>query len=234
MALDFPQHWHHEYIIYLPIFPTSCSTVGPNHQLIARDSSGLRLIGAAGEVEVSGSTLKFPGLSTGVGNGLPDISGSTISFFQPGQEPTKSPLIIGTGSWDSATITGSPPQGTLSYRLTAPRPSVSVQLSVVGDASSGEVVVTLASPITNPSRFRGSSLLISSASWLILEATSTTVRIRVGNTLPSLGAATLLGPEPPVLEGQWAPTGEPVAGSDLQHGFRSGTGRRLPSTAITS
>jgi hypothetical protein len=183
--------------------------------LLASDSSGLRVIGAAGEVEVSGNNVKFPGLNARVEDRLPDISGSTISFFKPGEEPTTPPFIVSAGSGDSATLAGTsmPPQGKLSYRLRAPRPSFNVLISDVGndDATSGEVKVRLASPITNPSTFRGGNLLMGSASWLVLEAASTTtVRIRIGNTLPTLGAATLLGPEPPALEGQWAPTGEPV------------------------
>lgn len=180
--------------------------------LLARDAAGLRLVGAAGELTVSGNTATFPGLAAD-GDRLPDMSGATITLFREGLAPT-SGLSISAGSGDSATIAGTPPEGTFSYRLSAPRPAVTIQIGSVGSATTGEVVVTVVNAIADPSRFRGGSLMVSSASWLILEATTTTVRIRVTDTLPSNGAGTLLGPKPAALEGKWAPTGDPVTDSD--------------------
>lgn len=180
--------------------------------LLNYDAAVPRLAGAAGELSVSGNTATFSGLSA-AGDRLPDLSGASITLFRADSAPT-SGLSISASNGDSATIVGSPPQGTFSYRLTAPRPNASIQISHVGNASTGEAVVTVAGAIASPAAFRGGDLKLGSASWLILDATATTVRIRTSATLPGSGAATLLGPEPAVLEGKWAPTGEPVTGAD--------------------
>ncbi|HWO19262.1 MAG TPA: hypothetical protein VNO30_10815 [Kofleriaceae bacterium] len=190
--------------------------------LIATSQGAPRLVAAAGEVTVSGTTASFAGFLDPADR-LPDLAGAELTLLRPGQ--TFGPFIVGSGGGDTATIDGSPPQGLLSYRLSAVRPRADVQITGVGDVSSGVALVAIADTLQNPSLYRGGKLMVDRASWLILEATAGSVRIRVESTVPSSGAASLVGPQPPALEGKWYPAGAPVTGPDsstrLQIGART-------------
>lgn len=179
--------------------------------LIGNSQGTLRLVAAAGEVTLSGGTASFSGL-TAQTDQLPDLAGAELTLLTPGQ--TIGPFTVTSGSGNTATIGGSPPQGDFSYRLSAARPRANVQITGVGNVSSGDAVVTITGALANPSHYRGGNLVVGSASWLILEATAGSVRIRVESTVPSNGAASLEGPQPPSLEGKWYPAGDPVMGPD--------------------
>jgi hypothetical protein len=180
--------------------------------LLANDANGSHLVGAAGEATILGNTATFAGLSGAAA--LPDLTGTTLTLFGPGQSPA-GPFTVTAGSGGSATFTGSAPSGLLSYRLSAPRLTMTVQLGAIGDGSSGESVVTLGQTLTTPDRFRGGNLVVGSVSWMVLDADTQSVRIRIdASVLPPTGAATLEGPDPSTIEAQWAPTGDPVTSSD--------------------
>jgi hypothetical protein len=190
--------------------------------LIADPQGAPRLVAAAGEVTLSGATASFAGL-TDQADRLPDLAGAELTLLPPGQ--TIGPFTVVGGSGNTATIAGSPPQGEFSYRLSAARPRASVQITGIGNVSSGDALLTIAGALANPSHYRGGNLVVGSASWLILEATAGSVRIRVESMVPSAGAASLEGPQPPSLEGKWYPAGYPVMGPDsstrLQIGART-------------
>lgn len=193
------------------------------HVVMISTGPGLpRLVAAAGELTISGTTATFTGL-TDVANRLPDLAGAEITLFTPGQ--SVGPLTISSGTGNTATISGGPPPGEYSYRLSGVRIRANVQITSIANAAFSDVVVTIAGTLVNPTGYRGGQLVVGSASWLILEATAGAVRIRVDSSVPYSGAATLVGPEPPSLEGKWFPAGDPVTGPDsstrLQIGART-------------
>ena len=183
------------------------------HLVLVRDDAGTpRLVGAAGTVTLANGTATFAGLS-GAGDALPDLAGARLTLFRPGEGPY-GPFAVSAGGGTTATVGGNPPAGEFSYRLTAPQPSVAVQITGAGGPDAGDVTLTVTGPVADPARFRGGSLVMGGASWLVMEATATTVRVRAGAAVPTSGAATLLGPERATLEGQWYPAGDPVDGAD--------------------
>ncbi|KRH99720.1 hypothetical protein [Curvibacter sp. PAE-UM] len=180
--------------------------------LLARDTGAPRLVGAAGELTVSGNRATFTGLAHSVDD-VPDLTGSKITLFNA-SVPALPVLTISASNGDSATLSDSPPPGDYSYRLSAPRWSAAAQIVAVSDTHTGEALVTLSSSLNQTTPLRGGELKSGTSSWLILDAAAATVRIRAAGTMPVSGVATLLGPEPALLDGQWAPSGEPVSGPD--------------------
>ena len=90
--------------------------------LLATGSGVPRLVGAAGEASVSGNTATFSGL-TGP-NGLPDLTGATLSVFSPSQTPI-GPLAVTGGSGNTASFRAAcPPARThiACRRRSRPRP----------------------------------------------------------------------------------------------------------------
>jgi hypothetical protein len=179
--------------------------------LITTTQGAPRLVAAAGEVTLSGANASFGGLIEQEDQ-LPDLTGAELTLLKPGQ--TSGPFTVISGSGNSATIAGNPPQGEFSYRLSAVRSRANVQITAVSTRTFGDAIVSIAGVLANPSQYRGGNLLVGSVSWLILEATSASLRIRADSMIPSAGAASLEGPHPPSLEGMWYPAGDPVTGPD--------------------
>lgn len=183
------------------------------HLVLLETSGGApQMVGAAGQVSVSGNAVTFAGL-TATADGLPNLAGAELTLFRPG-EPEHGPLVITAGGGSTATVSGGPPAGEYSYRLTAPRPSATAQITAVDTPVGGEAALTVSGPIPDPSGFRGGNLTMGNTSWLVLDAAADSVRVRTGAVLPETGTATLMAPAPAHIEGQWMPAGDPVDGPD--------------------
>jgi hypothetical protein len=171
-----------------------------------------RLVAAAGRVRVSDTNVEFIGVRGDRGP-LPDLAGSELRLFNVG-DITGQTFTLTAGIGNSATLTGSAPQGELCYRLSAPRATASVTIASVADAGFSQVEATLTGALANPQRFRGGTLASGSATWTIANATASAVRVQtLSGTAPTAGAAALAGPDPAQLEGEWQAAGDPVEGS---------------------
>lgn len=170
------------------------------------------LVAAAGRARVSGTSVEFLGVRSDRGP-LPDLAGSELRLFNVGDN-TGQTFTLSAGSGNSATLTGSAPQGELCYRLSAPRATASVTIASVADAGFGQVEATLTAVLANPQRFRGGTLTSGATRWIIANATATGVRLQTSTAVaPAPGAATLAGPDPAQLEGAWQAAGNPVEGA---------------------
>ncbi len=177
--------------------------------LLARPSAGDKLIAAAGEVSINGTTANFVGLHLPADQ-LPDLTNAELTLISPGQ--TIGPIRLASGSGNSAVLSQSLAAGDYSYRLSAPRQRSTVLITAVRNASFGNVEVTLSSALPNPSEYRGGTLSIGSAKWRVLDSNAATLRLRVDSTLPASGTAVIEGPPPPTLDGKWYPASDPVTG----------------------
>ena len=173
-----------------------------------------RLVSAAGRATVNGANVEFLGIGDVAANErLPDLTGAELRLFSVGDK-TGQTFVLNAGGGDTATLTGSAPQGELCYRLSPPRGTANVSITNVADAGFGQVEVTLLDALANPQRFRGGALTSAGTKWDIVDATATTVRLQAnGGAAPAAGAATLAGPDPAQLEGAWQAAGEPVEGA---------------------
>ncbi|WP_250280079.1 hypothetical protein [Frankia sp. Cppng1_Ct_nod] len=178
--------------------------------LVSSAGAGQRLVGAAGETTVTGTAVTFTGLPAG--DGLPDLTGAILTLLGDAGEIGRFPVSSGGGT--TATLCpgpggASPPTGTFSYRLTAPRATAAVTVSAVAEAGGGDAAVTLAGALADPARFRGGELRQAGGdSWLVLDATATTLRVRAAGAAPNAGeTTTVLAPLPAELRACWAPFG---------------------------
>lgn len=171
-----------------------------------------RFVCAAGCARVSGTSVEFVGIRSDFGP-LPDLAGAELRLFNVGDN-TGQTFPLSSGGDDSATLTGSAPQGELCYRLSAPRATASVAIASVAEAGFSQVEATLIGVLANPQRFRGGRLTSGGAQWTIVNATVSSVRVQaVAGAVLSPGTATLAGPDPAQLEGAWQAAGDPVEGA---------------------
>lgn len=177
----------------------------------AGTTAGDRLVAAAGEVSINGNTASFIGLVQPADQ-LPDLSNAELTLIAPGQ--IIGPIQLTGGGGNSAVLSQTVAAGDYAYRLSAPRPRSNVQITAVRTASLGGAEVTLAAALSNPANYRGGTLVVGSAKWQVLDASSNTLRLRVASAMPAFGAAMIEGPQPPTLDGKWYPAGTPVTGPD--------------------
>ena len=170
------------------------------------------LVAAAGSASLSGSSLTpvGPPPPAAPAPALPDTEGCLISIS--GQPPVGAAVEKGV-----ITLVGAPAaQGSapVSYSLTGPQATDTVQIATVNDQHDGTADLTLgATPAAGVDVYAGGALVDSSSnSWAIAGATdATTLTIQAPSTtdantkLPLAGAATVTAPSPPKLQGMWLP-----------------------------
>ncbi|NUP23176.1 MAG: hypothetical protein HOZ81_45400 [Streptomyces sp.] len=191
------------------------------HLVLVTDSG--RLVGAAGQVRIDGSTATFPGLSPTGPDALPDLAESMLTLVDDTFTERGTYRITG-GRGATAMFPGTPPQGVFGYRLSAPRPVTTVEITAVAAEGDGTAVLTLSTAPAEPSAYAGGRIRDTSGAWPVLAATGTTVRIRGTGTLPATGPAGLEGPDPAVVEACWAATtgpGDPAGATRLSVGART-------------
>ena len=173
-----------------------------------------RLVSAAGRAIINGANVQFLGLGDlAAENRLPDLTGAELQLFSVG-DINGQKFLLNAGGGDTATLTGTAPQGDLCYRLSPPRGSANVSITNVADAGFGQVEATLLDALANPQRLRCGTLTSAGTTWNIVDATATTVRLQTnGGVAPAAGVATLAGPDPAQLKGSWQAAGEPAAGA---------------------
>jgi hypothetical protein len=184
--------------------------------LLANDGTDVapiyRFVCAAGRVRVSGASVEFLGIRGDLGP-LPDLAGAELRLFNVGDRIGLT-FALTAGGGNSATLTGSAPQGELCYRLSAARATSSVTIASVTDAGFSQAEATLTNALASPQRFRGGTLTSGGTKWTIMNATASTVRLQApAGASPSPGAATLTGPDPAQLAGAWQAAGDPVEGA---------------------
>ena len=121
---------------------------------------------------------------------------------------------MSAGGGTTATVGGNPPAGEFSYRLTAPQPSVAVQITGAGGPDAGDVTLTVTGPVADPGplprrepRRRRRELARAGGDG------DHRPRAR-GRRHAHAGRRDAARPQPAGLEGQWYPAGDPVDGAD--------------------
>lgn len=166
--------------------------------LVRRDSLKDHLVGASGLLQVSQGVASLPGVGT-----LPDAGGSvlTISGY-PG-------LRVVSNQNGKLVLSASLPNGDYVYRMTGPLPQAGVTIVSSQYAGFGNAEVTLsADPGLAEDICAGGSLSAGGQLWTVVTHRGTMVTVRLADTLPPPGAATLTALRSSCLEGVWLPAGD--------------------------
>ncbi|MFF4128254.1 hypothetical protein ACFYYP_32415 [Microbispora rosea] len=187
-------------------------------------TAGGKLIGAAGETVVAGTTATFPGLAATGPDALPDLAGAVLTLVDDMFTERGTYQVTG-GSGTTAQLAGTPPAGTFGYRLSAPRAAAQVEVTAIAADADGTAVLTLAAAPADPGAFQGGQIVQGAASWPVVSSTAAGLRVRASGPLPTVGAAGLSGPDPSTLEAAWYATAAP---GDASANTRLSIGARTP------
>lgn len=197
---------------------TATETVGPRefsyqlgHILLVRTTGAHQLLYAAGELRVSGGTISLPGVGA-----LPTVAGGRLELGNG------SSFDVTGGGTGTLTVSGSVPNGEHSYRLYGPRLRASVQIQSALSIGTGMAEAALAASPGAADSFAGGQLEVGTKTWDVVANSGSKVTIRTGSAaMPGSGAATLLGPAAPRLEGTWQRVDASPVPTKLMLGARS-------------